>query len=156
MPCGKRITDRAERKRLASLAIPPAWSDVWICPDPNGHMQATARDAKGRKQYRYHPLFRAERDESKFDRMLAFSAGLPRLRELIERDLLEDGLTRRKLLATVVRLLDKTLIRIGNGFISRRTSRSGSPRIGDGTSKWMGTRSPSPSAARVACSTRSR
>ncbi len=113
-PRRKRITDRAERKRLASLAIPPAWTDVWICPDPSGHMQATARDAKGRKQYRYHPKFRAERDESKFDRMLAFSAGLPKLRELIARDLQGVGLTRRKLLATVVRLLDKTLIRIGN------------------------------------------
>lgn len=113
-PRGARITDPAVRKRLAALAIPPAWTDVWICPDPRGHLQATARDAKDRKQYRYHPRFRAERDESKFDRMLAFSAALPRLRELVERDLMSPGLTRRKLLATLVRLLDKTLIRIGN------------------------------------------
>jgi DNA topoisomerase-1 len=113
-PRGKRITDPDERKRLASLAIPPAWTDVWICPDPRGHLQVTARDVKGRKQYRYHPKFRAERDESKFDRMLAFSAGLPHLRELIAKDLELPGLPRRKLLATMVRLLDKTLIRIGN------------------------------------------
>lgn len=113
-PSGDRITAAAERRRLAALAIPPAWTDVWICPDPDGHIQATARDAKDRKQYRYHPRFRAERDESKFDRMLEFSASLPRLRELIERDLSGPALTRRKLLATLVRLLDKTLIRIGN------------------------------------------
>ncbi|MFN0100125.1 MAG: DNA topoisomerase IB, partial [Gemmatimonadaceae bacterium] len=93
---------------------PPAWTDVWICPDPRGHLQVTARDAKGRKQYRYHPKFREERDESKFDRMLAFSAGLPGLRERVEQDLALPGLPRRKLLATIVRLLDKTLIRIGN------------------------------------------
>ncbi|MBX3173747.1 MAG: DNA topoisomerase IB [Gemmatimonadaceae bacterium] len=113
-PKGKRVTDATERQRLLSLAIPPAWTDVWICADPRGHLQVTARDVKGRKQYRYHPKFRAERDESKFDRMLAFSAGLPRLRERIERDLALPGLPRRKLLATMVRLLDKTLIRIGN------------------------------------------
>jgi DNA topoisomerase-1 len=113
-PGGIRITDRLERRRLAALAIPPAWTDVWICPDPNGHMQATARDAKGRKQYRYHPRFRALRDESKFGRMLTFSEALPKLREQIERDLSVPGLPRRKLLATVVRLLDKTLIRVGN------------------------------------------
>ncbi len=113
-PKGKRIADDEERQRIASLAIPPAWTDVWICPDPRGHLQVTARDVKGRKQYRYHPKFREERDESKFDRMLAFSAGLPRLREKLERDLALPGLPRRKLLATMVRLLDKTLIRIGN------------------------------------------
>jgi DNA topoisomerase-1 len=96
------------------LAIPPAWTDVWICPDPLGHIQATARDAKGRKQYRYHPKFRALRDESKFGRMLRFSEALPDLREQIERDLNAPVLSRRKLLATLVRLLDKTLIRVGN------------------------------------------
>lgn len=111
---GTLITDRAERRRIAALAIPPAWSDVWICPDPNGHIQATARDAKGRKQYRYHARFRALRDESKFGRMLTFSEALPRLREQIELDLALPGLPRRKLLAALVRLLDKTLIRVGN------------------------------------------
>jgi len=113
-PDGSRIADRAERRRLRALAIPPAWSDVWICPNPDGHIQATARDAKGRKQYRYHPRFRALRDESKFGRMLAFSDALPKLRERLERDLRRPGLPREKLLATLVRLLDKTLIRVGN------------------------------------------
>ncbi len=113
-PDGTRITGAAERNRLASLAIPPAWTDVWICPDPDGHIQATARDAKGRKQYRYHPRFRDLRDQSKFGRMLTFSQALPRLREKVERDLALPGLPRRKLLATVVRLLDRTLIRVGN------------------------------------------
>ena len=113
-PDGTLVTDRAERRRIGSLAIPPAWADVWICPDPLGHIQATARDAKGRKQYRYHSRFRAMRDQSKFGRMLIFSEALPELREQIERDLAQPGLPRRKLLATLVRLLDKTLIRVGN------------------------------------------
>jgi DNA topoisomerase-1 len=111
---GVLIRDRIERQRIGRLAIPPAWTDVWVCPEPLGHIQATARDAKGRKQYRYHPRFRALRDESKFGRMLRFSEALPDLREQIERDLFLPGLPRRKLLATVVRLLDKTLIRVGN------------------------------------------
>lgn len=118
-PDGSLIRDRALRKRLASLAIPPAWTDVWICPDAHGHIQATARDAKGRKQYRYHPQFRAMRDESKFGRMLQFSQALPRLRDKLERDMALPGLPRRKLLATMVRLLDKTLIRIGNDEYAR-------------------------------------
>jgi len=113
-PDGTLIRGRAERRRIAALAIPPAWTDVWISPDVDSHIVATGRDAKGRKQYRYHPQFRALRDESKFGRMLTFSAALPRLRDRIERDLLSPGLPRRKLLAAIVRLLDKTLIRIGN------------------------------------------
>ncbi|MCD6040920.1 MAG: topoisomerase [Burkholderiales bacterium] len=113
-PNGKRITVLGERKRLNSLAIPPAWTDVWICPDPAGHIQATARDARGRKQYRYHPSYREARDQSKFRRMLEFSEVLPALREGIERDLRAPDLSRRQLLATVVRLLDRTLIRVGN------------------------------------------
>jgi len=113
-PNGKRIGDAQVRKRLNSLAIPPGWSDVWICPDPDGHIQATARDARGRKQYRYHPSYREARDRSKFRRMLEFSEVLPRLRERIERDLRQPDLSRRQLLATVVRLLDRTLIRVGN------------------------------------------
>jgi DNA topoisomerase-1 len=113
-PAGKKITDAALRKRLNSLAIPPAWTDVWICPDPTGHIQATARDARGRKQYRYHPSYREARDRSKFRRMLEFSEVLPRLRERIERDLRAPDLSRKQLLATVVRLLDRTLIRVGN------------------------------------------
>jgi DNA topoisomerase-1 len=97
-PTGALIRDRAERRRLNALAVPPAWTEVWICPDPNGHLQVTARDKKGRKQYRYHPRFREKRDESKFGRMLAFSEVLPRVRERVERDLRRRGLPRDKVL----------------------------------------------------------
>jgi DNA topoisomerase I len=116
---GALITDTATRKRLNSLGIPPAWIDVWICPDPDGHIQVTARDARGRKQYRYHPSYREARDQSKFRRMLEFSEILPALRERVERDLRAADLTRRQLLGTVVRLLDKTLIRVGNDEYAR-------------------------------------
>ena len=116
---GARITRAAERKRINSLVIPPAWTDVWICPDPKGHIQATARDARGRKQYRYHPLYRDARDGSKFRRMLEFSEILPDIRERVERDLRARDLTRRQILATVVMLLDKTLIRVGNDEYAR-------------------------------------
>ncbi|MDH3292002.1 MAG: DNA topoisomerase IB [Gemmatimonadota bacterium] len=116
---GEPIRDRAERRRIRSLVIPPAWTDVWICPAPNGHLQATGRDAKGRKQYRYHPRYREVRDDTKFDRMLAFSNVLPAIRERVERDLARDGLPRDKVLATVVRLLEKTLIRIGSDVYAR-------------------------------------
>ncbi len=118
-PAGARITDHGMRKRIQSLAIPPAWTDVWICPDPNGHIQATARDARGRKQYRYHPAYRAARDQSKFRRVLEFSEILPVVREQVERDLRAPDLTRRQILATVVLLLDKTLIRVGNDEYAR-------------------------------------
>jgi DNA topoisomerase-1 len=107
------------RKRLDALAIPPGWTQVWICPDPAGHIQATARDARGRKQYRYHPSYREARDQSKFRRMLEFSEALPRLRERMERDLRSGNLGRHQLLATVVRLLDRTLIRVGNDEYAR-------------------------------------
>ncbi len=113
-PSGVRITDAEVRRRLNRLAIPPAWTEVWICTDPNGHIQATGSDARGRKQYRYHPHYREARDRSKFRRMLEFSEVLPRLRERIERDLRAADLSRKQLLATVVMLLDKTLIRVGN------------------------------------------
>jgi DNA topoisomerase I len=118
-PNGVRIRDKDKRKRLNSLAIPPAWTDVWICPDPGGHIQATARDARGRKQYRYHASYREACDRSKFRRMLEFSEVLPRLRERVERDLGAPDLSRRQLLATVVRLLDRTLIRVGNDEYAR-------------------------------------
>ncbi|HEY6281452.1 MAG TPA: DNA topoisomerase IB [Burkholderiales bacterium] len=113
-PDGARINSPAQRKRINALVIPPAWSDVWICPDSKGHIQVTARDDRGRKQYRYHPLYREARDRSKFSRMLEFSETLPEIRERIESDLRARDLTRRQILATVVRLLDKTLIRVGN------------------------------------------
>jgi DNA topoisomerase-1 len=118
-PDGTRVTDPAERKRILGLVIPPAWTDVWICPDPAGHIQVTARDAKGRKQYRYHPQYRAARDQSKFRRMLEFSEFLPLIRERVERDLREPNHSRSQILATVVRLLDKTLIRVGNDEYAR-------------------------------------
>jgi len=118
-PDGARITDPAQRKRITSLVIPPAWTDVWICPDPNGHIQATARDARGRKQYRYHPSYREARDKSKFRRILEFSEVLPDIRDRVERDLRARDLSRRQILATVVRLLDRTLIRVGNDEYAR-------------------------------------
>jgi DNA topoisomerase-1 len=116
---GVRIRDPGKRERLNSLAIPPAWTDVWICPDPRGHIQATARDARGRKQYRYHAEYREACDRSKFRRMLEFSEILPKLRERVERDLGADDLSRRQILGTVIRLLDRTLIRVGNDEYAR-------------------------------------
>ena len=111
---GKPVRDKATLKRIASLVIPPAWSDVWIAPDEAGHIQATGRDAKGRKQYRYHPRWRVVRDESKYGRMMAFGAALPKIRGRVDADLNRPGLPREKVLATVVRLLETTLIRVGN------------------------------------------
>ena len=101
-------------RRFRSLAIPPAWTDVWICPLPDGHLQVTARDARGRKQYRYHPSFRERRDETKFERMLALSDVLWKIRERVEHDIALPGLPREKVMATLVWLLERTLIRIGN------------------------------------------
>src|SRR5690606_6942257 len=100
--------------RIRSLAIPPAWTGVWICADPNGHVQATGRDARGRKQYRYHPEWQAARDETRHHRTVAFGRALPRIREAIDRDLRLQKLSLRKVLAVAVRLLDTTFVRIGN------------------------------------------
>jgi DNA topoisomerase I len=111
---GKTIRDSRELARIRSLAIPPAYTDVWICPSPNGHIQATGRDARGRKQYRYHAKWREVRDETKFGRMLVFSEALPGIRKRVERDLGRSGLPRVKVIATVVRLLESTCIRVGN------------------------------------------
>ncbi|MEJ1962472.1 MAG: DNA topoisomerase IB [Gammaproteobacteria bacterium] len=116
---GHRITDVAVVRRIRSLAIPPAYKDVWICPNANGHLQATARDARGRKQYRYHPQWREHRDATKFDRMLEFGRALPRIRHRVSRDLRARGLPREKVLATMVRLLESTLIRVGNEEYAR-------------------------------------
>ena len=113
-PNGKVVRAAAELKRIRSLAVPPAWTDVWICADPRGHLQATGRDAKGRKQYRYHPEWRACRDENKYDRMQSFAAALPEIRKRTAADLARPGLPREKVLATVVQLLEKSLIRVGN------------------------------------------
>ncbi|HEX6644288.1 MAG TPA: hypothetical protein VF037_06405 [Gemmatimonadales bacterium] len=122
-PSGTTVRDRETLARIRSLAIPPAWTDVWICPSPRGHIQATGRDARGRKQYRYHPDWRAVRDETKFERMLAFSRVLPEVRRAIDADLSRPGMPRRKVLATVVRLLEWTGIRVGNDEYAR-TNRS--------------------------------
>jgi DNA topoisomerase-1 len=122
-PDGQRIRDENILRRIRSLAIPPAYTDVWICPLANGHLQAVGRDARGRKQYRYHPKWRETRDETKFGRMLAFSEALPVIRGRVERDLARPGLPREKVLATVVRLLEVTGIRVGNDEYAR-TNRS--------------------------------
>ncbi len=122
---GKPIHDEEQLKRIRSLGIPPAWTNVWICPNPRGHIQATGRDAKGRKQYRYHPKWRAIRDETKYDRMMAFGKALPLIRERVEHDLRLHGLPREKVLATVVRLLDTTSIRIGNEEYARENGSFG-------------------------------
>ena len=101
-------------ERVRKLAVPPAYTDVWICPSPKGHIQATGRDAKGRKQYRYHPKFREMRDSTKYEHMLDFARGLPAIRETIASDMRRRGMPREKVLATVVYLLENTLIRVGN------------------------------------------
>jgi DNA topoisomerase-1 len=111
---GRLVRNTADLKRIAALAIPPAWIDVWICPDPKGHLQATGRDARGRKQYRYHADWRMCRDETKFDRVQAFAAALPKIRTRTAADTAKAGLPREKVLATVVQLLEKSLIRVGN------------------------------------------
>lgn len=118
-PDGGRVRSRAVVAHVNSLAIPPAYADVWICPDPNGHLQATGRDARGRKQYRYHPRWRAVRDTTKFERMLAFGAVLPRIRKQVAADLKLPGVPREKVLAMAVRLLETTLIRVGNEEYAR-------------------------------------
>ncbi len=116
---GGAIDDRETLERILRLAIPPAWTQVWICPDPEGHIQATGRDARGRKQYRYHPLWRAHQEGAKYDRMAAFGRALPRLRAHVDKDLCRRGMPREKVLAAVVRLLELTLIRVGNDQYAR-------------------------------------
>jgi DNA topoisomerase-1 len=113
-PDGRTVSDATMLRRFRALVIPPAWTDVWICPDPNGHLQVTARDARGRKQYRYHPSFRQQRDGIKFERMISFSDVLLAIRERVEHDIALPGLPRAKVMATVVWLLERTLIRIGS------------------------------------------
>src|SRR5215468_8592741 len=122
---GKSIRDDQRRLRIKRLAIPPAWTDVWICPSPSGHIQATGRDARGRKQYRYHQRWREVRDENKFDRLAQFAKALPNIRRRIAQDLKLPGLPRRKVLATIVRLLERTFIRIGNEEYARENKSFG-------------------------------
>ncbi|MGE5209059.1 MAG: DNA topoisomerase IB [Alphaproteobacteria bacterium] len=122
---GKLIRDEQRLLRIKRLAIPPAWTDVWICPSRNGHIQATGRDARGRKQYRYHERWREVRDENKFDRLAQFAKALPNIRRRVAQDIKLPGLRRRKVLATIVRLLERTFIRIGNQEYARENKSFG-------------------------------
>ena len=122
---GKPIRDEQRLLRIRRLAIPPAWTDVWICPSPNGHIQATGRDARRRKQYRYHERWREVRDENKFERLAHFAKALPNIRRRVAQDLKLPGLPREKVLATIVRLLERTFIRIGNEEYARENKSFG-------------------------------
>lgn len=124
-PDQKPLHDHEDLRRIRQLAIPPAWSKVWICPFADGHLQATGRDAKGRKQFRYHPQWRQIRDETKYHRMIPFGLALPSIRRQIERDLGLRGLPRKKVLAAIVRLLETTLIRVGNEEYARQNGSYG-------------------------------
>jgi len=122
---GRPIRDQRTLQRIRALVIPPAWTDVWICASPEGHIQATGRDARGRKQYRYHARWREVCDETKYDRMLVFGQSLPQIRKRIEADLRKQGLPRERVLATVLRLLECTLIRVGNDEYARQNESYG-------------------------------
>ena len=124
-PDSKPIRDPEILGRIKSLVIPPAWNDVWICTHANGHLQATGRDARGRKQSRYHPRWRATRDETKYERMTLFGQALPRIREQVDHDLALPGLPREKVLATIVSLMENTLIRVGNAEYARENKSYG-------------------------------
>ncbi len=128
---GASVKNKSTLARIRSLAIPPAWTDVWICPQANGHLQATGRDARGRKQHRYHPDWREVRDEAKYERMLAFGRALPRMRQRVARDLRRADLSREKVLAAVTRLLETTLIRVGNEEYARENGSFGLSTLRD-------------------------
>jgi len=122
---GAALKDKVCLRRIKSLAVPPAWTDVWICPFENGHIQAVGRDAKGRKQYRYHARFREIRDSTKYEHLTAFADALPKIRKTVERHLARRGLPREKVLATIVHLLETTLIRVGNGDYAKQNNSYG-------------------------------
>jgi len=128
---GETVSDEATRARIKALAIPPAWTDVWICPIAHGHLQASGRDAKGRKQYRYHSRWRKVRDENKYSRMAAFGAALPRIRGKVDEHLALPGLEKHKVLAIVVRLLETTFIRVGNEEYARTNKSYGLTTLQD-------------------------
>lgn len=130
-PKGEEVTDEPTLTRIKSLAIPPAYEDVWISPSPSGYLQATGRDAKERKQYRYHPHWRESRDETKFEHMMSFGAALPQIRERVEADLARHGMPREKILATIVKLLETTLIRIGNEQYAKENEHYGLTTLHD-------------------------
>jgi DNA topoisomerase I len=135
---GKKLSDPVELARIKSLVIPPAWTDVWICPDARGHLQATGRDARGRKQYRYHPRFRQMRDEVKYNRLPAFAQALRTIRRRTASDVRKSGLPRVKVLAAAVQLLEKTLIRIGNEEYARANGSVGLTTMRDRHAKIRG------------------
>ncbi len=135
---GRAIVDKSVLQRIHSLAIPPAWTDVWICPHADGHLQATGRDARGRKQYRYHARWRVARDDVKYGRLVAFAAALPRIRTRTQADLSRAGLPREKVIAAVVQLLEKTLIRVGNDEYARQNGSVGLTTMRDGHAKVSG------------------
>ena len=130
-PDGSRVSDEATRKRIKSIVIPPAWSDVWISPKANGHIQATGRDARRRKQYRYHPDFRASRETGKYEHLVAFAEGLPHIRRRVDEDMRKRGLAREKVIATIVHLLDTTFIRVGNRDYARQNGSFGLTTLRD-------------------------
>ena len=138
-PHGGTVGDAAELQRIRALVIPPAWTDVWICPDPRGHLQATGRDARGRKQYRYHARWRQVRDEVKYGKLIAFGQALPRIRRRTHAHLRQTGLPREKVLAAAVQLLEKTLIRIGNEEYARDNGSVGLTTMRDQHAKIHGT-----------------
>jgi len=129
---GRTIRDEHRLHRIRSLAIPPAWRDVWVCPDPAGHLQATGRDARGRKQHRYRPRWRQVRDATKFERILDFAAALPGVRRRTAADMSAPGLSKRKVVAAIVQLLEKTLIRVGNDEYARDNHSFGLTTMHDG------------------------
>ena len=137
-PAGKAVKDDETHGRIKSLAIPPAWTDVWICPDPRGHIQAVGRDQRGRKQYRYHPRWRKVRDETKYEKMIAFVRALPAIRRRVKKDLALPGLPREKVLAAVVRLLETTLIRVGNDEYASQNNSYGLTTLRDHHAKISG------------------
>jgi len=128
---GSLVRDIATLKRIRKLAIPPAWTDVWICRDPNGHLQATGRDQRGRKQYRYHPRWREVRDEAKYGKVLIFARVLPLIRARVEQDLKRPGLPRERVLAAVVRLMEMTLFRVGNSEYAKQNNSFGLTTLRD-------------------------
>jgi DNA topoisomerase I len=139
-PDGSRVTDKDDLARIRKLAIPPAWTDVWICPAPNGHIQATGRDAKRRKQYRYHEKWRMVRDESKFERTVAFAENLPALRRRVRKDMADTGLGKATVVATVVALLDCCFARIGNECYTRENGSFGLTTLRDRHAKFDGSK----------------
>jgi DNA topoisomerase I len=137
---GRAVKDARMLQRIRSLAIPPAWTDVWICRRPNGHLQATGRDARGRKQYRYHPDWRTARDENKYQRLIDFAKALPRVRKRVSRQLRRRGLPREKVLATVVKMLETTLVRVGNDEYVKSNRSFGLTTMKDGHAKINGSK----------------